>query len=83
MNAWIGQAILGAVVVGIVWNGMVAGYREPPVAAPSRPPEPFSPGDAAGAAVSYVVTLATLCWLAIMLAVFVAPLGLLVWWLAS
>lgn len=56
---------------------------ESPAKAPSRPSEPFSPGDAAGAAVGYVVTLATLCWLAIMLAVFVAPLGLLVWWLAS
>lgn len=73
-------ALLAGVAL-VLWNAYHVDFGS--AKAPGRPSEPFSPGDAAGAAVDYVVTLATLCWLAIMLAVFVAPLGLLVWWLAS
>lgn len=80
LNQIVGYIAQFAVFAVIIW---ALCRPESPAKATSRPSEPFSPGDAAGAAVGYVVTLATLCWLAVMLAVFVAPLGLLVWWLAS
>lgn len=82
MTSLIPFTVLLAVIVFIFWNGIRAGY-DMPVVAPQRPSEDSSAGGAIGDAVGLVVTLASLCWCLVFLALFLAPLALLLMWVAS
>ncbi len=70
---------LAILVALFVWNCFHVDYATP-ATPPQRPSEPSDAGGAIGAAVGLVVTLASCCWLLVCLAVFLAPLGLLVMW---
>lgn len=78
---------LGPVLV--VWLAFIIrqwAENQPRHYGPARPAwlEPYeAPPAIFDAGFSLVASLAALCWLVILLAVFLAPLALVAWWIAS
>ncbi len=79
LTRYLTAAALMALPLGLIWLG----YRFPPPQRPKERPEPGpltqAAGEALGAAVGLVGVSAGLCWVVLCLALFLAPLVLLVW----